>query len=630
MAQLNKMQQEAVNSINGQILVVSCPGSGKTTVIIERCKHMIDCGIDPSFMFNVTFTKSAAEEMEKRYAALYGEAGIQFSTIHSFCYKVLRTELGYTQNDIMKESEKWSFVANKLYRKISPGEMEETTKNVVNEISYVKNRELPLALFYPTSCEKALFECIFRDYEEIKRENKKIDFDDMLIICRDLFKSTSEVLEKWKFKCQYITIDEYQDVNSIQAEVFYMLAGKNGNIFVVGDDDQSIYRFRAADSSIMLNFEKQFPSCKKIFMSTNYRSCKDIVNAAGKLISNNTERFQKDFIANRQEEGNIYLMKNKSSTAQAVNICKELTKMLENGIASKDIAVLYRTNAINLPFITEMMKRKIPFYTTEAPKSIHKDFIFEDMMAYYRLSEQIVRRGDIQRILNRPSRYLKAEYFKNCESDINKVLLTCDKISDCNVRDRVKDKVIDLMYDIKSLQGKSPTEFINRLCVFGYYNWLKDYAAFRGKTAEEFYEVFAALQTEASNFQTMKEWFSYIKTYEETLEKIRKSKDKRGICLSTFHASKGLEWKHVFVVSCNQDITPFAKAETLPDLEEERRMFYVAVTRAKDNLYLSYCTGEVNDLIPSQYLEEMGIMPSPSLSLSGDTSRKLNPVTGLG
>lgn len=621
------MQQEAVNAINGQILVISCPGSGKTTVIIERCRKMVESGILPSSMLNITFTKSSATEMEKRYISTYGNDGICFSTIHSFCYTILKQEYHYAAADILKESEKWSYIAQQLYRKIAPCEMEETVKNVMSEISYVKNMEYPIELFCPQSCDRLLFTQIYNSYEDSKRQMKKIDFDDMLVQCKDLFQSQPYVLEKWKNIYRYITIDEYQDVNKVQAEIFYLLTGKDGNLFVVGDDDQSIYRFRAADSTIMLSFPQKFPNCHIINMGINYRSGKNIVSAAGRLIKNNQQRFSKDFDAFREDEGNIYLMKSKSSTDEAHVICNKLEQLSKDGVPFNNMAILFRTNTESIPFITELMKRNLPFYTTEQAKSIHDDPIYHDIIAYYRLSQGICNKGDLQRIINKPSRYLKTDYFKDCKFDRRELLNACNSILDEKKRENAKSKIIDLIFDIESLKDSTPEKLIKRICSFGYRNWLKDYAAYRGKTPDEMYTVLDNLLNEATGFDSMEDYLIYVDKYEKRLQEIRKAKNKSGICLSTFHASKGLEWNHVFVISVNEDITPFQKAETIIELEEERRMFYVAITRAKDSLYLSY----LDNLKPSYYLYEMGVLKHEnSLTVSGDSSRKLSPLTGLG
>lgn len=603
MRKLSPEQQQARDAINGQILVVSCPGSGKTTVLLDRIQNMLNHGINPESMLNITFTKAAAEEMENRFMRDYN-AKVHFSTIHSFCFRLLCQEKNLSIESLLKESEKWMFLAQFLKGKVTPAEVEDTVKELMSEISYVKNRELNYALYRPINLDKALFVDAYSSYEEFKRQNDKIDFDDMLILCREYLKSNPDVLEKYRQKYQYISVDEFQDVNGIQADICYMLTGDNGNLFVVGDDDQSIYKFRAADSTIMLNFPKKYPNCQTIYMGTNYRSCKNIVYIAGQLINNNKVRFTKDFKAFRDQDGKISLGKYDSVDAQAKDIVKTIAQLNAEGTKLEDIAILYRTNSTAVNFIAELMKFKIPFYTSEVPKS-HHDFIYNDITAYYRLSRNQEKQGDLQKILNHPSRYIKAAPFYKCRYNKDELMKRCDSLnaSDC---ERTKNTFFDMFFDIAQLSKMNePKEFINYLCNnMDYRAWLKSFATFQGKPEDEFLSVLTLLQEEAAQFSTMEDWFNYVIRYEKKLQEIKKSKDKHGVCLSTFHSSKGLEWNNVFVVNVSEGQVPFGKAETPEELEEERRMFYVAITRAKNNLCMCYI--ENDKVIHSAYFEEMG------------------------
>lgn len=622
--QLNKEQKVATESIYGQVLVVSCPGSGKTTVIIQRIKNMLDAGILASKMLNITFTKAAALEMEERFSNLYGDCGVSFSTIHAFCYHVLCKEYHFTANNILKESEKWLFLANRLQHKIPPAEMEETIKKIIGEFSYVKNSEKDYRTYYPESCDASLFVSLYSDYEEYKKTLQKVDFEDILTQCRNIFKTCPDVLQRWQEKYSFITVDEYQDTNSIQADIFYLLAGEKGNIFVVGDDDQAIYGFRSADSSIMMNFPAKYPKCKTIYMASNYRSGKDIVKVAGNLIKNNAKRFPKKFLAFREEKGEIILIKAQDSTEQAGVIRKMIQNLNQSGEDYKDMAILFRTNTENMEPVAEFIKHQIPFYTTEKPHSMYEEFIYDDIMAYYRLSHKQEKRGDLQKILNHPSRYLKAEYFRTISFDEQNLLSAAKKMYN---KEDAMITIFRLVSNMKQLgKEEHPKEFIEFLSKeVGYRKWLSEFARYRGKKPEDYLKIFDALLKEASNFSTMEEWVAYVKFYESELEKKKKNKNKDGICLSTFHSAKGLEWKHVFIIDINEDKVPYYKAETVLAMEEERRMFYVAVTRAKDNLYLSYLSGKKNELLYSPFLDEMGLEIKTLQTLSGDTTKKLGP-----
>ena len=266
---LNEKQLEAVNTLNGQVLVISCPGSGKTTVIVNRTKAIIDSGVNAEKILVITFTKEAATQMQNRYEKLYGKTRVLFGTIHSVCFQVIKMAFGYEKNDILLATEQWEFFGNFLKGKTDTDNLEEFCKKMMTAISSFKNSGKDLREFDPGEIEKTLFADALKAYEAYKKRLDKIDFDDMLLKCRDAL-TDPKMLEYWKNRFQYIMIDEFQDTNMIQAEIFYSLAGGNGNICVVGDDDQSIYRFRAADSSIMMEFPKKYPNCKTIYMSTNY------------------------------------------------------------------------------------------------------------------------------------------------------------------------------------------------------------------------------------------------------------------------------------------------------------------------------------------------------------------------
>ena len=622
--QLSKEQLVARNAIYGQNLIVACPGSGKTTVIMQRIKKMVEEGISPSSMLNITFTKAAAEEMETRFKKICS-APVKFSTIHAFCYRALAQEYGYSTNNILKESEKYVFIVQKLIdtKKVKPGEMEEMVKNIMQAISYVKNKELPAVIYTPDFCEKKMFLTIFKAYEEYKANLAKVDFDDMLILLRDAFIKYPDLLKKYQQVYRFITVDEFQDVNNIQAQICYMLAGIDGNLFVVGDDDQSIYRFRAADSSIMLSFKKEYPKANVLYMSTNYRSGKEIIKAAGRLIRYNQNRFKKEFVSAREDIGKVFPMKFFDSNQEASNVIKSIKAQYKKGKRLEDMAILYRNNNLAIPFVAKLMKEEIPFYTSEVPKS-HHDFIYEDIMAYYRLSKEQSRKGDLQRILNRPSRYLKGETFKNAEANRRSCLNCCNQLSNA---DSAKSKIFDLFHDLETLKNLTkPIDFIDFLRSIGYEDWLKTYAEYRGKSAEDDIAILKILQEEAVQFDNMEDWIIFVKHYEEKLKEMKKKKKKEGVCLSTFHSAKGLEWDIVYVVDCNDGITPFGKAETPEELEEERRMFYVAATRAKDILCLCYI--ENMRSVHSPYFEEMGFFLD---SIEEDNyPRNLDEKYGLG
>ena len=291
-------QNKIINQIEGHVLVVACPGSGKTTTMLERVNHMIKTGISPSEILVVTFSKAAAMEMNTRFAKKYGNYPVCFATIHSICFSILRKQFNLSAQNIIKEWEQIKHFKQLLKSDIPKAYVDDAAKYIISTISSARNAGLDPLKVHDTitfAGTEIIFAPLYNSYVKLKKDTGKIDFDDMLIMCRDLLKQKPLVLVQYQEMYKYIIIDEYQDTNIIQAQIFYMLSERYGNLCVVGDDDQSIYGFRAADSSIMLNFKKKFPDAKRFSLSTNYRSGRKIVHHAELLIGKNKVRFRKKF-----------------------------------------------------------------------------------------------------------------------------------------------------------------------------------------------------------------------------------------------------------------------------------------------------------------------------------------------
>lgn len=609
--QLNEKQKQMVAAKEGPVLVVACPGSGKTTTMIARAKALVDYGVNPAKLLVITFTKQAATHMQQKYEKAYGKEGITFGTIHSICYRMLQSVAGYTKKDILLESEKWAFLAGQLHGKVAAAEMEETISGIMREISFVKNKCIPPEAYEPDSTDKRTFCILFHAYEDFRKSAGKIDFDDMLILARDILFNNGMVLDEYRKKYSYIMIDEFQDTNRVQADIFYLLAGENGNILVVGDDDQNVYGFRAAESAIMLDFPKKFPNCKIIYLDTNYRSEPEIIEIASKLIACNKKRFEKDFKGEKKGKGHIKITCFPDVVKQRDSVVEQLKKLHETGVPYEEMSVLYRTNKQNLMYVQALMKEEIPFYTTEAVKDHHMEFPFQDFMAYYRLAAGNPWKGDLQRILNRPSRYLKGDAFKNCIYNIDQMIECANR---CSNPDAAKDRIYSMVDDIENLATMNPTQFVGYLYnVMDYRAGALSYAAYCGKDESEVDELLDSLIDEAKQFNTMQEWADYAKTYNKKLQEKRKNKE--GICLSTYHSAKGLEWDYVFLIDCNEDMTPFKKAESPEEIEEERRLFYVAVTRARKGVRFTWVSDNgPKKMFPSRFLTEMGINKDAAVS----------------
>lgn len=594
---LSKEQQTVVDTIEGQLAVISCPGSGKTTLIIERVYHMISSNIDASNILVVTFTKEAARQMKERYYEKYGPASVMFGTIHSLCYKVLHSSYGLNSENIISQNDAEKVVLEILNKqKIQVGNRLEYSRNMLAEISFVRNSAINYKSHKPDSINPADFCTVFEKYVEYKKAHQKVDYDDMLWMCRNSFRMKPEILQVWKDQYPYILIDEYQDINKVQADIFYMLAGDNGNICVVGDDDQSCYRFRGADSTVFLDFPKHYPDAKVFYLSTNYRSCVKIVKAAKNLIENNQKRYEKKFNVSSTKMGKVLAhLTDTESTNYTIQLIQNLRK---HGYQFEDIAILYRVNSQNQVLAGKLMKYNIPFYTTDPIVDYHKDVIFRDIMAYWHIANHSGTNKDLMQILNHPNRFLRKSLFENCSVDRQEILRIA---RENDLSSNSIDNIMKLFHDLSILESRNPKEFMDFLIFHMDYEqaviqnsrWCQ-----KDETAQM--ELLENLREEARSFSSMDDWEQYASYYSE---QINESQKKDGICLSTLHSSKGLEWPCVIIIGASSEMYPYKKARSLEDQEEERRLFYVGMTRAKNECHI--CGTKTN---PTPYLYEIGLL----------------------
>lgn len=599
--QFTEDQLKVIHQISGRVIVIACPGSGKTTTILARTQHMIEAGIAPDKILVVTFTKNAAVEMKERFQKQCQQVGTVFCTIHSLCFSVLRHHDNLDARCILKEWEPYKFFRDLLSDDVAYEDMEAFSRTVLSDISYVKNARLNPAAYevqYRTKNGKVDFSVYYHKYEDWKKQQGRIDFDDMLLMCHHIFTQDKQELELWQEMYPYVIIDEYQDTNIIQSEIFYMLSGKHGNLCVVGDDDQSIYGFRSADSSIMLNFEKQFPDAKRFSLDTNYRSGKEIIREAGNLIGHNHTRFPKDFKAFHSYKGRVLKHRCPTSEDAVEYILDSIETARNKGLPYEEMAVLFRMNKQAVPVIAAFLEAEIPFHTNDTVPDIHKEFFFQDIRHYYALANDMEdQKRHLQFVLNHPSRYLKKTDFANCEPTEEKMLQQIKRL--CITQGKYEEKAEQLrglFRLIRSLRGCAPSEFVKRLFNFRYEAWVEEYAKFMHRDIDNVLTSYEQVKKEAGQFKTMEEWLTYADAYAEMLRE--KKEKKEGIALSTFHGAKGLEWQKIFILDADEGITPHKKAVSDAEIEEERRMFYVAITRTKDELDILYRN-------PSYFLKEM-------------------------
>ena len=580
-------QNEAIHHLKGPALVLAGPGSGKTTVITNRIRFLVgEAGIDPARILVITFTRAAAQEMRARYEQMTGTGckGPVFGTFHSVFFTILKYAYRYDASSIVKEEERRGFLGEQARRLgVEMEDESEFVEGVLGEISLVKGEMLGLDCYYPKSCGEDIFRKLYVAYEEWLRTRNLLDFDDMLVMCRELFVARKDILAGWQKRWQYILIDEFQDINRVQYEVVRMLALPENNLFIVGDDDQSIYRFRGAKPEIMLGFEKDYPDARKILLDVNYRSTRPIITCAGHLIEKNKMRFPKNIRDARGEGHAVVARAFANPSEEAVTICEQLRNYRKMGMAWEEMAVLYRTNIGPRRLVSALMEYNIPFDIRDGMPNLYDHWIAQDILAYIRAARAPIARADFLRIMNRPLRYISRDAVYSETVNLESVK------SFYQDRLWMLERVEELETDLKNVRDLPPGKAVNYIRkAISYDEFLQEYAMERRMDLTELTEILDQLQEGAMAHESWEAWCEYMDRYRAQLEERAKNKRERseGVRLMTMHSSKGLEFRVVFLLDANEGVTPHNKAALDADMEEERRMFYVAMTRAKDRLHV--------------------------------------------
>ncbi|MCI6879808.1 MAG: ATP-dependent helicase [Clostridiaceae bacterium] len=613
MSSFTKSQSEAIRHQDGPLLVLAGPGSGKTTVVTKRVQYLVqDCHISPSSILVITFTKAAATEMKERFLRLMeqseekpqGYGNVLFGTFHAVFFNILKLSYGFTAANILREETRYQYMKEIVDRlKLEIDDENEFISGVLGEISLIKNERISLEHYFSKNCAEDIFRKIFASYEQRKRNARLIDFDDMLSYTWELLTKRPDILEAWQKKFRYILVDEFQDINRLQYDILRLLAQPENNLFIVGDDDQSIYRFRGAKPEIMLNFQKDFPTAGRVLLNDNFRSTRQIVNAAGRVIRKNQSRFAKEITARGGEGPGVRILAFEDQQQECLYLLKEMQEYKKNGGAWQQMAVLYRTNTQPRLLIQKFMEFNVPFRVRDQVPNLFEHWIAKNLFCYIRLACGSKLRKDLLPVLNRPKRYMNRE----C---LNDEIICWEYMMDY-YKDKpyVCDKIERLQYDLKMLGRMGPFTAINYIRhVMGYEEYLKEYAEFRRMNAEDLMEVLNELQESARAYKTYDEWFAYMERYKKEMDEMRKRQQevKEGVHLATMHSSKGLEYDKVFILDAAEGITPYKKAVLDADLEEERRMFYVAMTRAKKELTICWAKKQFShELTVSRFVEEM-------------------------
>lgn len=604
---LNKEQYEAATTIDGPLLILAGAGSGKTRVLTHRIAHMIEnLNIYPSKILAITFTNKAAGEMKERIKALVGDVveGMWVSTFHSSCVRILRREidkLGYDKSFTIYDTYDQKTLVKQCMEELNINDKEITDREIINTISNQKDNLISPKEFKKFSngnYRKDKIADAYILYQKKLKTNNALDFDDLIYKTVELFKTNKETLEFYQRKFKYIMVDEYQDTNKSQYELVKLLASVHRNICVVGDDDQCIYEWRGADISNILNFEKDYKEAKVIKLEQNYRSKGNILNAANEVIKNNSQRKNKVLRTENENGNKIKVFRAYSDIDEAKFVASEMKKIIKDSDKSfNDFAVLYRTNAQSRIFEDVFMKRDIPYRLIGGLKFYDRKEI-KDLMAYLKLINNPLDDISLRRIINVPKRSIgdatvkKVQEFANeMDECMYSVLLDADQILTLSQRSITSiKKFVSIMNSfIRKKDEISVSALIKE--ILEETGYLKELKSSKNPDDVSRVENLKELVSAAADFEKESE----DKSLGMFLEKVALVTDidnydenSDSVAMMTVHSAKGLEFPVVFMVGMENGIFPGTQSLSDPkEMEESRRLCYVAITRAKEQLYIT-------------------------------------------
>ena len=610
---LNEEQLDAVKTTDGPLLVLAGAGSGKTKVLTTRIAYLIESGVEPYNILAITFTNKAAKEMKERVFKLVGEVkDIQISTFHSFGLYIIKRHynlLGYERNFTILDGDDSLVLVKNIVKEMGLNTDDYNPKAIRNKISGAKNE-----LVYPEEYEKYAgtdFEeivCkVYKKYEERLKNNNSVDFDDLLILPIKLFSVYKDILKMYQERFKYILVDEYQDTNRVQYILVNMLAARYKNICVVGDNDQAIYSWRGSDYRNILNFEKDYPELKSVMLEENYRSTGNILKAANEVIKNNKIRKDKNLWTKHEEGSKIRYHRASDEKDEASYVVKEIKNLLYDGVRREDIAVLYRTNAQSRNIEEAMLRENIPYKVIGSFYFYNRKEI-KDLISYLKL---IYNKNDdisLVRIINVPKRGIGDKTISNLsdksfklnkciydvietgkEQEFKKII---EELKE-NSKDATLTELVDLILDKTGIRKELETEKTVD-------------AEIRLSNLEEFKSITRTYE-ENSDSPTLEEFLEEISLVADMNEH---KNETNVVTLMTVHAAKGLEFDYVFVIGMEEGLFPHLNSMETEDLEEERRLCYVAITRAKKKLWLINAKsrmiyGKHDNYFPSRFISEI-------------------------
>ena len=606
---LNTAQQRAVCHETGPMLVLAGPGSGKTTVLLCRISRLLERGLaKPQEILALTFSKAAAEEMKSRFENLNGASGVSFGTFHSIFFRILRSRYGWNVEQIFQEEERRSILRNSIEaEKWDIPDLEEYISQFFSQLSLMNSELEQPNRFTPTGMPVEEFRKLYRAHEGYKERHEKLDFDDMLTQCYQLLREDAAVREYWQRKYKFILVDEFQDVNQAQFACLQILAERHQNLFVVGDDDQSIYAFRGARPDFLLHFPTLYPAAKKVTLNTNYRSTERIVNLAERVIGNNEVRFVKNMKGIGEAGDKVTFFLAEDAAKEAAHIAEKIGRLLDEGMPLTEIAVIYRTNLQGGAFARELYKRGIPYDLRDNSGNVYEHWVAKDLLAYLLLAENEESDSALRRILNKPKRYIGKDLLAEAETmpyTLLRSFFVCPSLKGWQ-----EENLENLRIDLNQIRKRTPYDAVKYIRkVIGYDEYLEEFAAYRRTSAQVLQEIADEIMETAKDCAD-------VRSFREQLERLslqmkeqsrKKGQKRNGVALMTMHGAKGLEFRAVFLPSLVEGIVPHEKG--MDTVAEERRLFYVAMTRASEKLCLSAILQRYEkERKPSRFLAEMGL-----------------------
>ncbi|MBU5671682.1 ATP-dependent helicase [Paenibacillus brevis] len=662
---LNEIQKQAVTQTEGAVLLLASPGSGKTTTLLMRIGYLVhELGTHPSRIKAVTFSRASAVEMKERYVRYFPgqKSQVQFSTIHSLSFEIVREyygnqpdsfliieggadapKEGAVRNDARNASAATGHavqpplykqaILRHLYKSLTGEPLtDDQMEELTTYISYVKNKMLSEDEWGTVKISIPQAEGLLREYERFKRSGHScllVDYDDMLTMANDLLARNPALLAVYQGRYDYLLTDESQDTSLVQHDILAKLAQRHGNLFVVADDDQSIYSWRGAEPGYLLNFREQYPAAKVLFMEQNYRSVPVIVDTANQFIRRNKQRYDKNMFTDNQDEGTVRIHTAADSRAQTAYLIEALRSVDRDKLA--DTAILYRNNASSIAVIHALDHAGIPFYMKDTDNRFFSHWVVEDILNFMRMTFTDKRPDLLSKIHLKMNGYISKQQMAELLGIENQEPVFDNLLHHVSLKD-YQIKPLETVRDtFREMSGMPPLPAIRVIRErLGYDKGLDRLCEWQGHRKEHMVEILNTLEEIAETQETMTAFAARLKTLEAALKTSKRRKeDVPAVTLSTFHSAKGLEFDQVYmidlmdgIIPSSEDLKAYASGNESP-LEEAVRLFYVGMTRAKFHLELIFCRERGGEKTSeSRFVSHVRSLVKPEHTITSDGSAR--------